>query len=210
MGDLSYLGGSQVTEVYFKRLRNPMGVVTDTKYISCYWPFFDVPTAIFSQGSSGIRVQGNVVPRNIIFPDDTIFEDFHPDALYPAEKAVKNAFPQIKGLINLTPEQSAIYKQAYALAVASLPPTCSVHRTVGDCYYLKHEDVDAGIVYVSPLVVADAKNIAKGQTNFDTIIAKPETKFYPVNEEIKQDSSAFKLSKSNGKYVVSADAKVGV
>lgn len=49
------------------------GVVNDVRYVRCYWPRLDVPTALFADGSSGIEVQGPPTPRNVIFPPDTVF-----------------------------------------------------------------------------------------------------------------------------------------
>jgi len=50
-----------------------MGVVTDTRYVGCYWPRLDEPVALFAAGSSGIEVQGPPTPRNVIFPSGTVF-----------------------------------------------------------------------------------------------------------------------------------------
>lgn len=50
-----------------------MGVVKDTRFIRCYWPSLDQPTALFAAGSSGIEVQGPPTPRNVVFPDGVVF-----------------------------------------------------------------------------------------------------------------------------------------
>jgi len=50
-----------------------MGVVRDTRYVRCFWPKLDRPTALFAAGSSGIEVEGPPTPRNVIFPSDTRF-----------------------------------------------------------------------------------------------------------------------------------------
>jgi hypothetical protein len=50
-----------------------MGVVKDTRYVRCFWPRLDQPTALFAEGSSGIEVEGPPTPRNVIFPPDTVF-----------------------------------------------------------------------------------------------------------------------------------------
>ena len=50
-----------------------MGVVTDTIYRRCFWPRLTKPCAIFAEGSSGIQVEGPPTPRNVVFPDDTVF-----------------------------------------------------------------------------------------------------------------------------------------
>lgn len=49
-----------------------MGLVNNVAYISCLWPRLDMPTALFSDGSDGIYVQGPPTPRNVLFPADTV------------------------------------------------------------------------------------------------------------------------------------------
>ena len=55
-----------------------MGVVTDTRYVRCFWPKLDRPTPLFAAGSSGIEVEGPPTPRNVVFPPDTKFLDRKP------------------------------------------------------------------------------------------------------------------------------------
>jgi len=50
-----------------------LGVVVNVTYRQCYWPALDEPVALFAEGSSGIQVQGPPTPRNVIFPEDTVF-----------------------------------------------------------------------------------------------------------------------------------------
>ena len=50
-----------------------MGIVTETRYIKCYWPKLDEPTELFADGSGGLEIQGPPTPRNVIFPPDTKF-----------------------------------------------------------------------------------------------------------------------------------------
>jgi hypothetical protein len=50
-----------------------LGIVTNTRYVRCFWPRLDRPTALFAAGSSGIEVQGPPTPRNVVFPPDTVF-----------------------------------------------------------------------------------------------------------------------------------------
>ena len=52
-----------------------LGIVQNTRYLHCFWPSLDKPTALFATGSSGIQVMGPPTPRNVIFPDDTVFLD---------------------------------------------------------------------------------------------------------------------------------------
>lgn len=115
------------------------GVVTDTLFVNCYWPKLDRPTRIFAPGSSGIRVMGTT-PRNVWFPDDVIFESYYPDALYPAEQAVKAAFPfKRTGMVNLSPAEAQVWWDAYNAAVASFPPTHTVLQTPRNTNFLRHK-----------------------------------------------------------------------
>lgn len=52
-----------------------MGVVTGIEFIRCFWPVSSVPFSPFAPGSSGLVVQGPPTPRNIVFPEDTIFAE---------------------------------------------------------------------------------------------------------------------------------------
>lgn len=117
-----------------------MGVVRDATFVNCHWPKLDRPTRIFAAGSSGIKVMGTT-PRNVWFPDDVEFLTYYPDALYPAEQAVKQAFPFHRGLINLSPQEAAVWLNAYNAAVASFPPTHTVFPTRRDCNFLRHSEV---------------------------------------------------------------------
>lgn len=117
-----------------------MGVVRDATFINCFWPKLDRPTRIFAEGSSGIKVMGTT-PRNVWFPDDIEFLPFYPDALYPAERAVREAFPGVRALINLSPAQAQVWKAAYDAAVASFPPTHTVLETRRDVNFLRHREV---------------------------------------------------------------------
>ncbi len=118
-----------------------IGVVTDTLFINCYWPKLDRPTRLFADGSSGIRVLGTT-PRNVWFPDDTVFEAYYPDALYPAEQAVLKAFPfNRRGLVNLSPAEAQVWLDAYTAAVAKFPLTHSVFETPRSCNFLRHREV---------------------------------------------------------------------
>lgn len=64
-----------ITGKRFQNFTEPesMGVVTDTTYVRCFWPVSAEPLEIFAPGSSGIIVEGPPTPRNILFPDDTVF-----------------------------------------------------------------------------------------------------------------------------------------
>ena len=117
------------------------GIVTDTLFVNCYWPKLDRPTRIFAPGSSGIKVMGTT-PRNVWFPDDVVFETYYPDALYPAELAVKAAFPFKRvGLVNLSPAEAQVWLDAYNAAVATFPPTHTVLTTPRNTNFLRHREV---------------------------------------------------------------------
>lgn len=117
-----------------------MGVVKDMTFVNCYWPKLDRPTRIFAAGSSGIKVMGTT-PRNVWFPDDVEFLTYYPDALYPAEQAVKAAFPFKRiGLVNLSPAEAQVWVDAYNTAVASFPPTHTVLQTARNTNFLRHKE----------------------------------------------------------------------
>jgi hypothetical protein len=178
------------------------GIVTDTLFVNCYWPKLDRPTRIFAEGSSGIRVLGST-PRNVWFPDDTVFETFYPDALYPAELAVKEAFPFKRiGLVNLSPAESQVWLDAYNAAVSKFPPTHTVLTTPRDCNFLRHKEevsrrtvtlkedsVDAGgnilhagakitkvefEEYVAELTPKEAADLVDGKADEAVLIAEKE------------------------------------
>lgn len=116
------------------------GVVKDTLFVNCYWPKLDRPTRIFAEGSSGIKVLGTT-PRNVWFPDDVEFMLYYPDALYPAEQAVKAAFPFKRiGLVNLSPAEAQVWLDAYNEAVKTFPPTHTVLETSRNCNFLRHKE----------------------------------------------------------------------
>lgn len=115
------------------------GVVRGMRFVNCYWPKLDRPTRIFADGSGGIEVLGTT-PRNVWFPDDTVFLDYYPDALYPAEQAVLKAMPFRRGLVNLSPVEAAIWQAAYDEAVKSFPPTHSVFSTPRHVNFLRHRE----------------------------------------------------------------------
>ena len=116
------------------------GVVRNMRFINCYWPKLDRPTRIFAEGSGGLEVMGST-PRNVWFPDDTVFLDYYPDALYPAEQAVLKAMPFRRGLVNLSPVEANIWQAAYDTAVASFPSSYTVNQTKRDVNFLRHREV---------------------------------------------------------------------
>ena len=148
-----------------------MGVVTDTRYIFCYWPALEKPVSLFADGSSGIHVLGS--SRNIVFPAGTVFETYYPDALYPAELAVK-ALGRLKKLINLNADETAAWLSAYDAAVASFPATHAVHSSKSDCFFLV-ETVNKSR-YVAELSVKEADDLVTGVVTKESLSATKEFK----------------------------------
>jgi hypothetical protein len=117
-----------------------MGVVTDTMYVNCIWPKLDAPTRLFAEGSSGIVVMGSPTPRNVWFPDDVQFSQYYPDAMYPAELAVKEAFPNRRTLINLSPAEAEVWQEAYLAKVSELPVTATIFETERASNFLRYKE----------------------------------------------------------------------
>lgn len=61
---------------------NNLGLVYNTKYTRCFWPFFTEPVEFFSSESSGIIVEGPPTPRNVVFPTDTVFVQTREDCFF--------------------------------------------------------------------------------------------------------------------------------
>jgi hypothetical protein len=115
-------------DIAYRRLQahdqpGSMGVVTNARYINCYWPALYEPAVLFAPGSSGISVLGRT-PRNVLFPAGTVFQNWFPDAIRPAELAVAR-WP----LIDLADAETATWVGAYADAVAALPLTATMIAT---------------------------------------------------------------------------------
>ncbi len=142
-----------------------MGIVTDTRFIRCYWPALDRPTALFADGSSGIEVLGSA--RNIIFPKGTKFLDFYPDALYPAELAVLAHRGPGAHFIDLTDEEAAVWQATYDKEVAGFPSTHAVHSSRDDVHFLVHrepgENPKKPEHYIAELTKAEAHEVAHGR-----------------------------------------------
>lgn len=117
-----------------------LGVMRDFSFVNCFWPKLDRPTRIFADGSKGLAVMGTT-PRNVWFPDDTVFGAYYPDALYPAEQAVLKAFPYRRALINLSPAEAQVWWDAYNAAAATFPPTHTVLTTPRHCNFLRHREL---------------------------------------------------------------------
>lgn len=178
----------------FRRIKvtapESMGVVKDMLYAHCFWPEIDQPTKLFAEGSSGIQVMGSPTPRNVVFPPDTIFVPEHLDARYPAEMAVRTAFPQLFGLVNLTDEQAAVWKAAYDKAVSELPPTSTITITK-PCFMLRHKErisPDGARKplferYVAELTSEEADALLKGQTTREALF--DQKTFVSLHDETK-------------------------
>lgn len=48
-----------------------IGPYKNVTLMHCRWPRLDQPTALFAEGTSGLKVMGPPTPRNVIFPPDT-------------------------------------------------------------------------------------------------------------------------------------------
>jgi hypothetical protein len=116
------------------------GIVTDTHFIRCYWPRLTEPTKIFAEGSSGILVQGPPTPRNVVFPEDTVFPEVVADADSKAVVAAMQAANGTRtGLVNATPKMVEAYLEAYQQEAANLPETATKVVCRDDCHYLTHD-----------------------------------------------------------------------
>lgn len=191
-----------------------MGVVTNTRFVRCYWPKLDRPTRLFAEGSRGIEVLGSA--RNVWFPDDTVWLDYFPDAFYPAERAVLGAFQNLRGLVNLTEAQAAIWQEAYDAAVATFPPTHAVHSSPRDCLFLRHKNLisppDKKPVfeeYVSEVTTQQALDIVDG--TLDPAAHKQSCDFRKIGDSHPSVDPAVKIfvvEIVDGKEVISEKAVV--
>lgn len=191
-----------------------MGVVNDVTFILCYWPALDYPVKLFDEGSSGIKVLGSA--RNVIFPEDTVFLDYYPDALYPAELAVKQAHHGMRSLINLTPEQTKVWANAYDAHVLELvkeaetnnwskradydgrPTYHTVESTVSDCCLIKHRELISNegekaryAIYVAPLSIEQAKAIAAGEVTVED--ATKDSVFVKQQDILSEAENYYKI-----------------
>ena len=182
----------------FQRFDRPgsMGVVNDVRYIRCFWPRLDQPTALFADGSSGIVVQGPPTPRNVVFPADTVFATYLPDAIYPAELAVMAMSPGRLGMVALTGDEAAAWLAAYGDAAAKLPMTATIHDTPRDVQFLRR--TVASIEYVAELSRADALAIADGSAD----LAKIEADAVYVGIKRSRDDAGTKFYKIDGGALV--------
>lgn len=195
------------------RITGPLGIVTDTRFVRCYWPKLDEPTRLFSDGSKGIEVLGSA--RNVWFPDDTVWLDYYPDALYPAELAVRAAFPNNLVMVNLTDEQAAIWQAAYDAAVVTFPATHAVHSTPRDCLFLRHKELISLLgqkpdfqEYVSEVTTQQAMDIADGK--IDPASEKLTLEFRKIEDshpDVDPAVKVYAVAIENGKEVLSEKPK---
>ncbi len=149
-----------------------MGVVTDTRFVRCFWPKLDRPTPIFAEGSSGIRVVGNPTPRNVVFPKDTVFEAWVPDADYPAELDVSAKFGVVR-FVGLTEAQGDYYVERHAFhtqRIVKENPKATVFQTKADCFFLREKVLASAIElkprydeYVAELSAKEAADLVDGK-----------------------------------------------
>lgn len=169
--------------VAFRRLQQYMlpgslGVVVDTRYIRCFWPRLDAPTKLFADGSFGISVMGPPLPRNVIFPDDTVFEDTALDALHSAEIAVMSNGSR-RGLVNLTDAEAALWVAAYDAAVAELLPSASKLPIANERYCLRDRTVKPGTEakpqyeeFVAVITAQEAEDMLDGKVTEEELRAE--------------------------------------
>lgn len=193
-----------------------MGVVQDATFINCFWPKLDQPTRLFADGSSGIKVMGSA--RNVWFPDDTIWLTYYPDALYPAEMAVRQAFPSIRGLVNLSEEQAQIWQAAYDAAVAEFPVTHSIFESPRDVLFIRHSDLITTDEqkpnyeeYVSVVDTATAAEIVAGNISVsDSKLALDFWKLKDPGPDADPNAKLYTITVENGKEVVSEKGEITV
>lgn len=186
--DLRILTMKNIIGARFQSFVKPasMGVVNDTYYRRCYWPSLDRPTPLFADGSKGIIVEGPPTPRNVVFPPDTVFAEYWPDALYPAEQAVMKVSKGRRGMVNLSDEEAAIYVAAYDEAVKSFPPTQTKHTTRADCHFLRHKEV----LRTYQVIVRDERGVPVLKDGKPVEFTKEDCEFY-IAELLPEESTAF-------------------
>lgn len=143
-----------------------MGVVVDRTYYFCNWPRPLEPTAIFAEGSSGIKVVGGTTPRNIVFPPDTELLPYYPDAKYPAEVAWQKVYGGDRRVQDLEGKEADDWVagfEAASQAVIAENPRATVFQTDNpDRFYFK-DDRDAETV--TPLSKKEADDLARGKVD---------------------------------------------
>jgi hypothetical protein len=143
------------------------GVVTDTHFIRCFWPRLTEPTKIFAEGSSGLVVQGPPTPRNVVFPEDTLFPKVVCDADSAAVGAAMAASGGKSGLVNATPEMVQAYLAAYEAEAAKAEPHTTEIACRDDCQFLVHKELDE--VYVAELTKQEAIDYCDGKVSRESL-----------------------------------------
>ncbi len=146
-----------------------LGIVTQTTFVRCYWPTLDEPAELFAEGSAGIEVMGPPTPRNVVFPADTVFVDYLPDAQSAAEIALRTAFPG-RHLVELTPAEVDLYMRAYRQYEATAPSHAARVATRPDCYLLGRRiniaaEGEKPVLerWISEITAAEALALCRGQ-----------------------------------------------
>lgn len=152
---------TKIKNVVARRIGPTPGVVTNTRFVRCFWPQFDLPTKLFAEGSSGLVVIGPPTPRNIVFPADTEFLVHYPDAHYPAELAVMAGRSAGARFINLTDEEGDLWWDSYLRAVGNLSPTATTMQDRPDRHLLRL--TDRGKRYVAELTPQEVTAIVEGR-----------------------------------------------
>lgn len=137
------------------------GVVTNVHFIRCFWPRLTEPTRIFAEGSGGIIVQGPPTPRNVVFPDDTVFPDVVADAESAAWEAFK-ASASGRGYVSPNPAQVQAYLQTYESERKKSPLTATKTRCRSDCCFLVHDVLGTKERYVAEVSLREARDYCDG------------------------------------------------
>ena len=173
-----------------------MGVVNDVQFIRCFWPRLAEPTRIFAPGSSGLIVQGPPTPRNVVFPDDTVFPDVSTDAENIAIDVFKAA-GRGRGYVSNDPAQLQAYLDSYESEKAKLPVTATKIRCRSDCQFLVHNELISAEDekpsfdrYVSELTMQEATDFCDGK--IDRAVLNVTHDYLPISggEETKYQIDA--------------------
>jgi hypothetical protein len=134
-----------------------MGVVRDTTFIRCYWPTLTEPMKLFAPGSNQISVIGPPTPRNIVFPGGTQFPNYLPDAHAAGVAAIEALGRRI---VNLSPEEVAIYMAAHDAVAAELPVTATRVTARSDRMFLVN--LNNGNRLIADLTMNEAISLCDG------------------------------------------------
>ena len=143
-----------------------LGVVTDTRYVRCFWPALDQPTALFADGSSGIEVEGPPTPRNVVFPPGTKFlNGTRGDCCFLRRKVVKSV---------------PVEREVKASVL--------VDGAMRDVTYIGMVNEDREVQEVVELTAAETADLVAGKTDRATLEAGKT--FRDINDTAPADKAA--------------------